>query len=188
MPFVPNGGSLRHGEFYIPRLGQLDAPRRVPVAIGEFIIRFRALFNSEIYIPKCLDMSALGNLADYVHILVRTQATNEWTFERFAPACAACMGMDLSGAKVSDARLAPYDLRLDEKLARLARQETPLYGKTRVNTRNRVLSVHWLFVPMSNTGQIITHCLLMLSYKGGEPHDHGQRTADLGQYRAAVDY
>ena len=188
MPFVPKGIALRPGEFYIPRLGQLEAPRRLPVPISQFITRFRELFDAEIYIPKCLDLTAFGGLTDYIHILVRSQEADEWTFERFAPACGVCIGMDLTGAKVNHAHLAPCNFRLDERLAHLARQETPLYGTTRVNMPNRILMVHWLFVPMSNTGQIITHCLLMLAYKEGEHHDHGQGTANLGQHSEAVDY
>jgi hypothetical protein len=187
MPFVPEGRPPRPSEFYIPRLGQIDAPRRLPAPISEFVARFRALFDAEIYIPKYLDLTALGGLADYIHILARTHASDEWIFQRFAPACAACMGMDLTGAKISDPHLAPYNVRLDEKLARLARQEAPLYGKTRLNTPHRGFIVHWLFVPMSDTGQIITHCLLMLAWKGGENHDYRQSTANLGQYSEAME-
>jgi hypothetical protein len=150
--------------------------------ISEFVARFRALFDAEIYKPKYLDLTALGGLADNIHILARTHASDEWIFQRFAPACAACMGMDLTGAKISDPHLAPYNVRLDEKLARLARQEAPLYGKTRLNTPDRGFIVHWLFVPMSNTGQIITHCLLMLAYKEGKHHDHGTGASDLGEH------
>jgi hypothetical protein len=188
MPFVPEGRSLQPSEFYIPRLGQFDAPRRLPVPISRFAAQLRALFDAEIDQPKCLNLASFKDLADYIHILSRTQATDDWTFERFAPACAACLGMDLTGAKVSDARLAPFNLRLDEKLSRLTRQETPLCGRTRVNTPDRKLTVHWMFVPMSNTGQIITHCLLMLAYKGGQHHEHGQGTASLGSYSETVDH
>ncbi len=187
MPFVPKGIALRRGEFYIPRLGYLEVPRRLPVPISQFIARFRELFDEEIYVPKRLDLSSFGDLAEYIHILVRTLETNEWTFERFAPACVECMGIDLTGAKISDARLAPFKLRLDERFARLARQEIPLYGRIRATMQHRILTVHWLFVPMSNTGQIITHCLLMSAYKGEKHHGHSQGTAKLGQYSEAVD-
>ncbi|MGA3399638.1 MAG: hypothetical protein ABSC95_10495 [Acetobacteraceae bacterium] len=180
MPFVPKGRSLQPGEFYIPRLGQLDAPQPLPGPIGRFVALFRVLFDAEIYVPKCLDLAAFRDLADSIHILVRTQATDEWIFERFAPACAACMGMDLTGAKASDAHLARYNLRLGETLARLIRQETPIYGNARVRTPGGRRTMHWLFVPMSNTGQIITHCLIMFAHKGGQQHGHGQGTADLG--------
>lgn len=188
MPFVPKGIALRRGEFYIPRLGYLEAPRRLPVPISQFIARFRELFDQEIYVPKRLDLTAFRGLADHIHILGRTLETDEWTFERFAPACAECMKLDLTGAKISDARFVPYNLRLDERFAQLARQENPLYGRTRVTMLHRILTVHWLFVPMSNTGQIITHCLLMSAYKGEEHHGHRQGTANLGQYSKAVDY
>lgn len=185
MPFVSKGRSLRPGEFYIPRLGELDVPRYAPRSIGRFIALFRALFDTEIYVPKCLDLNALRDLADYIHILVRTWATDEWTFERFAPACAACTGTDLTGAKVSDTRLAPYNLQLDEMLARLVRQEAPFYGSTQAP--NGRLTVHGLFVPMSDTGQTITHCLIMSAYKGGKQHGYGQGTTDLGSYGEPMD-
>ncbi len=180
MPFVPKGKSLPPGKFYIPRLGHLDAPQPLPGRISRFVAQFRVLFDAEIYVPKCLDLTALSDFADYIHILVRTPATDEWAFERFAPACAACMGTDLTGAKLSDAQLARYNLQLDEKLGRLIRQEAPLYGTTRLHTPHGRRTVHWLFVPMSNTGQTITHCLIMLACKGGKQHDHGQGTTDLG--------
>ena len=182
MPFVANGEALRPGEFYIPRVGHLDVPRALPVPLIRFAARFRELYDAEIHVPKSLDMSAFEDLADYVHILVQAQATDEWTFERFAPAFAACMGMDLTGAKVGHASLAPYDLRLDERLAHLARQERPLFGKTRVSAPGRPLTIHWLFIPMSNTGQIITHYLLMTARKERQGHGHCRETADLVQF------
>jgi hypothetical protein len=174
MPFVANGGPLRPGEFYIPRLGHLDA-------------RFRERFDADIHVPKSLDMSAFEDLADYVHILVRVQAADEWTFERFAPTFAACIAMDLTGAKVGNSSLAPYNVRLDERLAHLARQERPLFGKTLVNTPDRPLTIHWLFIPMSNTGEIITHCLLMAACKGRQRHGYCQGTPDFAQLCEEVD-
>jgi len=180
MPFVPKGRPLRQGEFYIPRLGHLDAPQPLPDPISQFASRLRSLFDAEIYVPKFLDLSALREFADYVHILVRAPATNDWVFERFAPACASCIGIDLTGAMICDQRLAQYDLQLDAKLACLTRQEAPLCGTTRVHIRRKNLTVHWLFVPMSNTGEAITHCLIMLAYKGGKRHGYGATTTDLG--------
>ena len=47
--------------------------------------------------------------------------------------------------------------------------------------------VYWLFVPMSNTGTAITHCLMMLAYKGGKRHGYSQAAANLGQNAAAMD-
>jgi len=147
----------------------------------------RLLFDAEIYVPKYLDLNALKDFADHIHILVRTQATDDWVFERFAPACASCMCVDLTGAAISDPRLAKYNLPLDEKLALLLQQEAPSYGSTRVQTPRRNLMVHWLFVPMSNTGTAITHCMIMLAYKGGKRHGYGQAATNLGQNAAAMD-
>lgn len=173
MPFVSKGRPLRQGEFYLPRLGHLDAPHPLPGLISRFVAQLRLLFDAEIYVPKYLDLSAFKDFENYIHILVRAQVTDDWTFERFAPACASCMGMDLTGAKVSDAHLARYNLRLDEELARLIREETPFYSKAQAHTSHGDLTVHWLCVPMSNTGQTITHCLVMSACKGGKQHGYG---------------
>lgn len=187
MPFVPQGRTLKQGEFYIPRLGHLDAPHSLPGPIRRFVSQLRLLFDAEIYVPKYLNLSALKDFVDHIHILVRAQWTDDWIFERFAPACASCMGMDLTGAKVSDAHLARYDLQLVENLARLIRQETPLYERTQAHPSLGRLTVHWLFVPMSNTGQTITHCLVMSVCKGGKQHGHGQGATNLGPYDEAMD-
>ena len=117
MPFVPQGMTLRRGEFYIPRLGYLEAPPPLRVPISQFIARFRELFDQEIYVPKRLNLTAFRGLAEYIHILVPTLETDEWTFERFAPACAGCMRLNLTGARISDSRFAPYNLRPDERFA-----------------------------------------------------------------------
>jgi hypothetical protein len=180
MPFVPKGRSLQRGEFYIPRLGHLDAPEPLPGTISRFVDRLRLLFDAEIYVPKQLDLNVLKDFSDDIHILVRAQTTDDWIFERFAPTCASCMSIDLTGATISDPRLAEYNLRLDEKLASLVRQEAPLYGNTRVHTPRHNRMVHWLFVPMSNTGMAITHCLIMLAYKGGKQHGNSQATTAVG--------
>ena len=90
------------------------------------------------------------------------------------------MSMDLTGATISDPRLVEYHLRLEEKLASLIRREAPLYGNTRVHTSRHNLMLHWLFVPMSNTGKAITHCLIMLAYKGGKRHGNSQATTTVG--------
>jgi hypothetical protein len=42
------------------------------------------------------------------------------------------------------------------------------------------LMVHWLFVPMSNTGMTITHCLIMLACKGGKRHGNSQAATTVG--------
>ena len=38
--------------------------------MSRFVARYRALFDNEIHIPKRLDLSEFGDLADYLHILV----------------------------------------------------------------------------------------------------------------------
>ena len=166
MSFVPDGRHLGSSEVNIPEFRQFDTPGRLPVRISRFAAQLRELWNAEICKPKCLNLTSFKELAEYNHILSRAGATDNWTFERFAPACAACIGMDLTGAKVDDARLAPYNMRLDVLLSRLARQETPLCGQMRVNTPRCKLKVHWMFVPMNNTGQIITRCMLMVDLQG----------------------
>ncbi len=187
MPFVSKGRPLKQGEFYLPRLGHLDAPHSLPGLIIRFVAQLGVLFDTEIYVPKYLDLSAFEDFANYIHILARAQMTDDWIFERFAPACAESMGMDLTGAKVSDVRLARYNLRLDEELARLVREEAPFSRKTQTHTAHGGLTVHWLFVPMSNTGQTITHCLVMSACKGGKQHGYGQGTTNLGPYDEAMD-
>lgn len=187
MPFVPRGKRLQQGEFYIPRLGRLDTPHPLPGPISRFIAQFRVLFDAEIYVPKYLDLSAFKDFAGDIHILARMPTADDWIFERFAPACASCTGIDLTGGTISDPRLAGYNLQLDEKLACLVRQEAPLYGSTRVHTPRHRLMVHWLFVPMSNTGAIITHCLIMLAYKGGKRRGDSQTTTNLGENGEGMD-
>jgi len=186
MPFASRSRPLQPGEFYIPRLGRFDTSLGLPVLMSQFIEQFRVLFDAEIYVPKCLNLNAFGGLGTYIHILARAQATDEWAFERFAPAYVACIGADLTGSWVNDTRLLPYHLQFGERLAHLVRVETPLYGRTRVNSACRKIMLHWLSIPMSNTGQIITHCLLMSVFKGGQHHDHGQGTAALGEYGETV--
>ena len=180
MPFVPKGRPLRLGEFYIPRLSHSHFPQSLPGPIRGLIARFRSLFDSEIYVPKHLGLSALRDFRDFINILVRASKTDDWISERFAPACASCMGMDLTGATIGDPRLASYNRELDEKLACLVRQEASLYGNARVHTPRHKLMVHWLLVPMSNTGAAITYCLIMLAYKGGKRHGFGETTTNLG--------
>jgi hypothetical protein len=138
MPFVPKGRPLQRGEFYIPRLGHLDAPQPLPGTISRFVGQLRLLFDAEIYVPKYLGLTVLKEFAD--HILVRAQTTDDWIFERFAPACASCMRTDLTGATINDPRLAGHNLQLDEKLASVIGQETALCGNTRVHTLHATTS------------------------------------------------
>ena len=110
----------------IPRLGQLNAAQHLPVSMSWFVARYRALFDDEIHIPKRLDLSEFGDLADYLHFLVLGASREVWTFQRFAPFAAARIGLDLTGAEVTDQRFAPYNRRLDEKLAASSRESPVL--------------------------------------------------------------
>ncbi len=69
--------------------------------------------------------------------------------------------MDLTGAEVSDGRFAPYNFRLDEKLARLMRDESPFYVGTRVDELGGERLSHGLFIPITDAGRALTPCLLM---------------------------
>ena len=157
----PEDGKLRSGDFYIPRLGQLNAAQHLPVSMSRFVARYRALFDDEIHMPKRLDLSEFRDLADYLHILVLGASREVWTFQRFAPFAAARIGLDLTGAKVTDQRFAPYNRRLDEKLVRLLREIAPFYVGTHVDEIGGERMVHRLFIPMSDVGRLITHCILM---------------------------
>jgi hypothetical protein len=155
------GGKPRSGYFYIPRLGQLNAPIYLPVLMSSFVARYRALFDDEFHIPKRLDLSEFGDLADHLHILVLDTARNSWRFERFAPFSAARAGVDVTDAEVNDQRFAPFNRRPDEKLARLLREKAPFYVGTELKEIGGEHLAHRLLVPMSDVGRRITHCLLM---------------------------
>jgi hypothetical protein len=155
------GGKLRSGYFYIPRLGQLNAPIYLPVLMSRFVARYRALFDDEFHIPKRLDLSEFGDLADHLHILVLDTTRNSWRFERFAPFSAARAEVDMTDAEVNDQRFAPFNRRLDEKLARLLREKAPFYVGTELKEIGGERVAHRLLVPMSDVGRRITHCLLM---------------------------
>jgi hypothetical protein len=167
MPFVPQGGPLHSGEFYIPRLGQPRTARTLPASMSRFITRFRAKYDAEIYAPKCLDLSAFGNAGHHVHILARGGASmNTWTFERFAPAWVDCLRITLTGRDITDARLAAYNLRLEEELPKVILQERPLHCCRMVHAPDGLRMAHFLFIPMSSMGEIITHCLLLMIFEG----------------------
>jgi hypothetical protein len=167
MPFVPQGKPLQLGEFYIPRLVQPRIARTPPASMSRFITRFRARFDEEIYVPKCLDLTVFGNTAHHVHILARGDSRmNTWTFERFAPAWVDCLQLTLTGRDVTDVRLAPYNLRLDEELPKVILRETPLHCCKTIHTPAGMRMAHFLFIPMSNTGGIITHCLMLVIFEG----------------------
>src|SRR5258708_1857729 len=58
----PEDGKLRSGNFYIPRLGQLNAAQHLPVLMSRFVAQYRASFDDEIHIPKRLELSEFGDL------------------------------------------------------------------------------------------------------------------------------
>ena len=94
-----------------------------------FVTQLRLPFDAEIYVPKYLDLNPLKDFSDYIQIIVLAQATDDWIFERVAPAGASCMCADLTEA-ISDPPLAECNLPLDGKLAFLLRQEAPPYGNS----------------------------------------------------------
>ena len=126
---------LRSGYFYLPRLGELNAPAYLPVLMSRCLARYRALFDDEFHIPKRLELSEFGDLADRLHVLALDTTGNNWTFERFAPFSAARAGVDMTGAEVNDQRFAPFNRRLNEKLARLLREKTLCRDRTAGNRR-----------------------------------------------------
>jgi hypothetical protein len=71
------------------------------------------------------------------------------------------IGADLTHAEVNDHRFAPYNWRLDEKLARLLREKAPFYVGTHVDEIGGERVAHRLLIPMSDVGRRITHCILM---------------------------
>src|SRR5450759_1763465 len=125
---LPEGSRLQSGNFYIPRLGQLNAPQHLPVSMSRFVAKYRVLFDDEIHIPKRLELSEFGDLADHIHILLLGQSRETWTFQRFAP----------------------YNRRLEEKLARLLREKSPFYVGTHIDEIGGECVAHRLFIPMSD--------------------------------------
>jgi len=158
----PEYGKLRSGNFYILRLGQLNTAQHLPVLMSWFVAQYRASCDDAIHMPKRLELSEFGDLADHLHILVLGASRETWTFQRFAPFSAARIGADLTGAEVTDQRFAPYHRRLDEKLARLLREKAPFYVSTRMDEIGGERVAHRLCIPMSDVGRLITHCTLML--------------------------
>ena len=154
-------GKLQNGYFYVPRLGQLNTAQHLPVLMSCFVAQYRALFDDEIHIPKRLELSEFGDLAGHLHVLALGASRETWTFRRFAPVSAARIGTDLTGTEVTDQRFAPYNRRLDEKFARLLREKAPFYVGTPVDEIGGERLVHRLFIPMSDVGRLITHCILM---------------------------
>src|SRR5260370_8887696 len=157
----PEDGKVRRRKFYIARLGQLNAAQDLPVLMSRFVAQYRASFDDEIHIPKRLELSEFGDLADHLHILALGASRETWTFQRFAPFSAARIGVDLTGANVNDLRFAPYNWRLDEKLARLLREKASFYVDTHVDEIGGERVAHRCFIPISDVTRVITICILI---------------------------
>jgi len=160
--FVPEGGLLPPGEFYMPRLGRLNMGPASPELMERFVARFRALFDAEIYVPKVLRVTSFEKeVADCIHIVTLDKGTGAWKFDSFAPACATRLGVDLSGAEVIDERFEGYGSRFSAELLKVTQRESPVYiGMACYENNRRVLS-HHMFIPASNNGRRITQCIIM---------------------------
>jgi len=158
--FVAGAEPLGPGEFYMPRLSRMTMPPARPVTLTRFASRFITLFDAEIYVPKRLDLAAFEELGDFIHILARQGETEVWTFKRFAPSYRIFLGLDLTGAGITDGRFEPYNQGLNDQLKRLVKQETPFYAGTRISELPGEKISHRLFIPMSNMARYISHCLL----------------------------
>jgi hypothetical protein len=119
------------------------------------------MFDADLRTPKRLDIDEqFGQLADHLHVNVRDPATETWRFQRFAPAWAAKLGQDLTGESVLHPQYSPYNTRLDVKLRQAVEREMPFYAATHVEGPRGGELIHRLLIPMSTSGQIITHCLV----------------------------
>ena len=160
--FVPDARPLGPGEVYMPPLGRHVLPLDAPVQMIRFAARFRALFESEINVPKELDIDAqFGSVADHLHFNKRDLAgTNTWRFQRFAPAWALRIGQDLTGESVLDERYAPFNTRLLEMLEQAVERGMPFYAANYLAGTGVPQMVHRLLIPVSTTASTITHCLV----------------------------
>ena len=159
--FVPDAQPLGPGEAYMPRLARHVLPHEAPIHLIRFAGRFRSVFDAELAVPKQLALEEnFGPLADHLHVNVRDPATETWRFQRFAPAWITRLGQNLTGESVLDARYAPYNTRLDDQLRQAVAREMPFYAATYVEAPKGGELVHRLLIPMSTSGQIVTHCLV----------------------------
>jgi len=159
--FVPHAHPLGSGEVYLPRLARHVLPQEAPVQLIRFAARFRSIFDAELGVPKRFDPDEqFGPIADHLHVNARDPDTETWRFQRFAPAWAARLGQDLAGESVLDPRYAPYNTRLGDKLRQAVEREMPFYAATHIEGPNGDELVHRLLIPMSTTGEIVTHCLV----------------------------
>ena len=153
-------GQAGDGRFYIPRLDQLDTSGCLPLRMILFVVQFRAMFDVGSGVASRLELSQFDEVSDHLHVLARTPSGDDWKFERFAPFSAARTGLDLTGARVTDHRLAPYNDGLAGKLGRLSRDRLPFYVCTPIEQTDDGES-HRLFIPMGKRKGAITHCLLL---------------------------
>jgi hypothetical protein len=145
----------------MPRLARHVLPQDAPIHLIRFAARFRSVFDAELNVPKRLALDEqFGRLADRLHVNIRDPATETWRFQRFAPAWIAALGQDLTGESVLHPRYAPYNTRLADMLRQAVEREMPFYAATHVQGRNGGELVHRLLIPMSTSGQIVTHCLV----------------------------
>ena len=147
--------------FYFSKLGPFARPIPIPVAMSRFVAQFRAEYDGNIDEPRRLDLGIFGELADYIFLLARDWERSSWSFERFAPSYVRRIGADLTGADIRDDRFAPYNLRLDLKLARLLADQKPFYAPTRIEELGGERISHRLFIPMSIDKVALSHCLMM---------------------------
>jgi hypothetical protein len=153
--------TLADGHFYIPRLDRLDTSGCLPLLMILFVAQFRAMYDGGNGVPALLELSEFDEIAGHLHLLARAASESEWRFERVAPISAARVGVDLTGAEVSDHRLAPHNRGLGPKLDRLSRDGLPFHVCTPTDQTEAGGVSHRLFIPMGKRSDAITHCLLM---------------------------
>ncbi|HEX2725321.1 MAG TPA: hypothetical protein VHN20_05840, partial [Beijerinckiaceae bacterium] len=99
-------------------------------------------------------------VADHLHVNVREPATETWRFARFAPAWARRLGRNLTGESVLHPAYAPYNTLLKDMLAQAVEREMPFYAATHVGGVSGTEVAHRVLIPMSATGQGVTHCMV----------------------------
>jgi hypothetical protein len=159
--FVPDAQPPGSGEVYLPRLSRHVLPQDAPIHLVRFAGRFRSVFDAELAVPKRLDVDGqFGPLASHLHVNLRDPATETWRFQRFAPAWADRLGVDLTGESVLHPRYAPYNTRLEDMLRQAVEREMPFYAASHVTGSRGAELAHRLLIPMSTTGETVTHCLV----------------------------
>jgi hypothetical protein len=157
---APEPESIQAHEFFMPRLSRHILPLDAPIQLTRFAARFRAVFDGDPRVPKRLNLASdFGKIADHLHINKREHATETWRFARFAPAWAARIGRDLTGQEVTHPAYRPFNTRLPEMLREAAEREMPFYSVTYIGTGDATQAAR-LLVPVSTTGEAVTHCLV----------------------------